>query len=244
LDPRHPKGNGPASVSVREGRPAAIGDVFVDERFAPFRAHALSAGYLAVASVPLCAQGHVRGCLTLYYARRREFRQSELDLVSAVADGVALALERMDLSERLVANAVANRSFEEADRLKGEFISTVSHELRTPLTIIKGYTDLLVTEQAGSLNETQQKFLLGVQRNTVRLTDLVSDLLDVSRLDGGQLEMERRPLDVGRIVAESVAEYERVAAERGGSRCPTRAAPTRGRRCPRSPGTPAGSRRS
>jgi signal transduction histidine kinase len=150
----------------------------------------------------------------LYYAKRREFRQSELDLVSAVADGVALALERMDLSERLVADAVANRSVQETNRLKTEFVSTVSHELRTPLTIIKGYTDLLATEQAGLLNETQLKFLQGIQRNTLRLTDLVSDLLDISRLDGGQLEMTREPLDLAQIVADACAEYERVALER------------------------------
>ena len=214
LDPRDPHGNGPASVAVREGRPCAVGDVFIDEKFAPFRSYALSAGYRAVVSIPLRSQGHVAGCLTLYFAQRRDFSQTELDLLLAVADGVALALDRIDLAEQLVRDDVANRSFEETDRLKSAFISTVSHELRTPLTIIKGYTDLLVDEQAGSLNETQLKFLLGVQRNTGRLTELVSDLLDISQLESGHVGPSRSLIDIGELVLEAASDYERVAAER------------------------------
>lgn len=214
LDARHPNGGGPASISAREARPCAIGDVFVDERFAPFRRYARAAGYLSIVSVPIRSNNHVRGSIVLYFAQRRDFPQSEIDLLLSVADGVALALDRMELSVRLVRDAMANRYYEETDRLKAEFVSTVSHELRTPLTIIKGYTDLVVTEQAGPLTETQRKFLLGVQRNTTRLTELVSDLLDISHLETEALDIAQEPLDVGQVTGETCAEYERVAAER------------------------------
>ncbi len=215
LDPHHPTGNGPASVCVRESRPCAVGDVFLDERFAPFRQYAVQAGYLSLVAVPLSGQGHMLGCFLLYFAQRRDFGQAELKLLGAVADGVSLALDRMELNERLVQDAVESRSHQATDRLKEEFVSTVSHELRTPLTIIKGYTDLLVNEQAGTINETQHKFLLGVQRNTTRLTELVSDLLDISRLEASTSRMRRDRVDVGRVVADACSEYERVAAERG-----------------------------
>nr|CAA9296908.1 sensory box histidine kinase/response regulator [uncultured Armatimonadetes bacterium] len=215
LDARHPNGRGPASIAVREARPVAVGDVFMDERFAAFRPYALQAGYLSMVTVPVCSQGHTVGVTALYFEKRRNFPQSELDLLSAVTDGLALALDRMELSERLLQDAIANRSFAETDRLKTEFVGTVSHELRTPLTIIKGYTDLVVKEQAGPLNETQLKFMLGVQRNTQRLTELVNDLLDISRLEASQQKMHRERVDLGEVVADACAEYERVAGERG-----------------------------
>lgn len=215
LDPRHPHGSNPAAISVRELRPCVVADVLTDARFAPYRSRAAQAGYQSVFTVPLCAQEHVHGCLALFYEERRDFTQAELNFASAVADAMALALERMELSERLMEDAVAHRSVEVTDRLKAEFISTVSHELRTPLTIIKGYSDLLASGQAGPLSETQQNFLNGVQRNTTRLTELVTDLLDLSQIEAGQFGMARRQVDLGRVVIESCAEYERVAAQRG-----------------------------
>lgn len=215
LDPRHPTGMGPASVAAREIRPVAIGDVFVDERFSPFRSRARAAGYLSVVSVPVAARGQVVGCLVLYFEKRRDFAQSEMNLLMAIADGLALAIERIDLSERFVQDAVAaSRPSEAADRLQAEFVSTVSHELRTPLTIIKGYADLLASAQTGELNAAQQKFLGGIQKNTTRLADLVDDLLSVARLESGRAQMAKALLDLGQLVGEACAEYERVAAEK------------------------------
>lgn len=208
------KGRGPASVAVREKRPCAIGDVFLDERFAPFRPYAIQAGYLSLVAVPIRGQGRAFGAIVLYFAQRRDFGQAEMKMIEAAADGVALALDRMDLSERLLQDAVARRADEETDRLKSEFVSTVSHELRTPLTIIKGYTDLVASEQTGPLNETQKKFLAGVQRNTVRLTELVSDILDVARLEARAVLTNVEPVDLLRVLADACADFERVAAER------------------------------
>ena len=208
------KGRGPASVAVREKRPCAIGDVFLDERFAPFRPYAIQAGYLSLVAVPIRGQGRAFGAIVLYFAQRRDFGQAEMKMVEAAADGVALALDRISLSERLLQDAVARRAGEETDRLKGEFVSTVSHELRTPLTIIKGYTDLVASEQTGPLNETQKKFLTGVQRNTVRLTELVSDLLDISRLEASAGLTNAESVDLARVLADACTDFERVAGER------------------------------
>lgn len=214
LDSREPTGNGPASVAVREKRPCAVGDVFVDERFTPFRNRAVDAGYLSLVAVPIVAHGQVWGVFVLYYSYTRDFPQAELNLLTVVAEGLALALERIDLAERLVRDAIVDRSYQETDRLKTEFVSTVSHELRTPLTIIKGYTDLLMSGQAGQLDETQKRFLHGVSRNTTRLTELVNDLLDISRLESSQFELSVGLIDVGQVVMETCTEFERVAADK------------------------------
>jgi len=84
----------------------------------------------------------------------------------------------------------------EADRAKTEFISTVSHELRTPMTSIKGYADLMLIGAAGIINENQQRFLSVIKSNADRLSILVNDLLDISRIESGRVKLELKPVAV------------------------------------------------
>ena len=88
----------------------------------------------------------------------------------------------------------------EVDRMKSEFISLVSHELRTPLTSIKGFVDLLLDGEAGEIGEEQREFLDIVGHNADRLVALINDLLDVSRIEAGKIELDRVSLDLGRII--------------------------------------------
>jgi len=88
----------------------------------------------------------------------------------------------------------------EVDRMKSDFISLVSHELRTPLTSIKGFADLLLDGEAGAINEEQREFLDIVGHNADRLVALINDLLDVSRIEAGKIELNRVSLDLGRII--------------------------------------------
>src|SRR3990172_2224864 len=84
----------------------------------------------------------------------------------------------------------------EVDRLKSEFVATVSHELRTPMTSIKGYVDVLLMGAAGALSENQAHFLDIVRTNTDRLSVLVNDLLDISRIEAGRAALSLQPLDL------------------------------------------------
>lgn len=88
----------------------------------------------------------------------------------------------------------------EVDRMKTEFISLVSHELRTPLTSIKGFVDLLIDGEAGDMGEEQREFLEIVKTNADRLIALINDLLDVSRIESGRIELRREPLDLARTI--------------------------------------------
>jgi PAS domain S-box-containing protein len=88
----------------------------------------------------------------------------------------------------------------EADRAKSEFVSTVSHELRTPMTAIKGYTDLLYGGMVGEVNQEQKRFLNIVRSNADRLTALISDLLDISRIETGRVRFEPEPVQLGDVV--------------------------------------------
>lgn len=96
----------------------------------------------------------------------------------------------------------------EVERLKNEFISTVSHELRTPMTSIKGFTDLLFLGMAGGLTDTQRNFLQIIKSNVDRLTALVNDILDISRIETGRLRLTIEPLDLSRIISQVVATFQ------------------------------------
>ena len=90
----------------------------------------------------------------------------------------------------------------EVDRMKSEFVSMVSHELRTPLTSIKGYVDLLQTGEVGELANEQREFLDIVKTNTDRLVELINELLDISRIEAGGVELKRAALDLPRLVQQ------------------------------------------
>lgn len=90
----------------------------------------------------------------------------------------------------------------QVDRMKTEFVSLVSHELRTPLTSIKGYVDLLIGGKAGALDATQRRFLTVVKNNAERLVSLINDLLDISRIESGTIELKRGTLDLRRLLVD------------------------------------------
>ncbi len=99
------------------------------------------------------------------------------------------------------------------DRLKSEFIANVSHELRTPMTSIKGYAQVLLMGAAGELSDQQKHFVEIISNNTTRLSVLVNDLLDVSRIEASKLTLMLQPLDLQKISEDIVADMLRLSEE-------------------------------
>ncbi|NDJ54936.1 MAG: GAF domain-containing protein [Chloroflexi bacterium] len=95
-----------------------------------------------------------------------------------------------------------------ADRIKSEFVATVSHELRTPMTSIKGYADLLLLGAAGGINDNQRRFLDVIKSNADRLSFLVNDLLDISRIEQDALDLDIRPVVLQELIEDTLIEYE------------------------------------
>ncbi len=105
----------------------------------------------------------------------------------------------------------------ELNRAKSAFVSSVSHELRIPMTSIKGYTDLLLMEGVGTLNEKQREFLQTVQNNADRLTALVNDLLDMSRIETGRIRLRLSKVNVSRVASEVITALRPRADEKSQS---------------------------
>jgi PAS domain S-box-containing protein len=102
----------------------------------------------------------------------------------------------------------------EIERLKAEFISTVSHELRTPLTSIKGYVDLVLDGDAGEISPDVQEFLQVVKTNSDRLSNLMDDLLDISRIEAGRITLDFVPLQLHEIIDEVLQNMRQQMEER------------------------------
>ncbi|HWI52807.1 MAG TPA: response regulator [Symbiobacteriaceae bacterium] len=103
----------------------------------------------------------------------------------------------------------------EVDRMKSEFIATVSHELRTPMTSIKGSLGLVLGGIAGPLPEDAKDLLSIAQNNTDRLIRLINDILDISRIEAGKMEIKRAPLSIADAIHRAVRELEGFANQRG-----------------------------
>ena len=101
--------------------------------------------------------------------------------------------------------AQVNEELRRLDELKSEFLAMVSHELRTPLTAIIGYSRLLIRQAHGSLNDKQIEHQEAIYRSAQRLSDLINDLLDVSRLEAGRVELQPRPTRVRQIADQAIS---------------------------------------
>jgi signal transduction histidine kinase len=104
---------------------------------------------------------------------------------------------------------------QEVERLKSEFLTVVSHELQTPLTAIKGALELVLDDDTGDLSRVQRRFLDTIDRNSTRLVSLVGDLLDLSRLEAGRIELEPQALDTCSVVRGALTAVSNLFETRG-----------------------------
>jgi len=108
-----------------------------------------------------------------------------------------------------------NKKLKELDQMKSNFISMVSHELRNPIGIMREGVSVCLEERIGKLNEMQKKLLLRTRNNIDRLTRLVTDLLDISRIEAGKLKIRRTNVDIATIAETIIEEYENIATKKG-----------------------------
>ena len=127
------------------------------------------------------------------------------------------SLERRS-SELAAANqemTLRNQEVERANRLKSEFLASMSHELRTPLNTILGFSELLSEESPGALNEKQKRFLSHIQRDAGHLLELINDVLDLSKIEAGRLELRLETFPMAVAAAEALTSIRPLAATKG-----------------------------
>ena len=156
-------------------------------------------GVRALAAVPIAFGDEVVGWLLLQSVVPRAWQQRELAICEGLSHDLVSSLIQVQAFEQQ-RESVAQ--LEELDRAKDAFISTVSHELRTPLTSIVGYLEMLAEGGMGPLTDGVSQSVEIIERNVVRLRDLVEDLLTLSAYDAAQVRLELKPTDLAEVVAE------------------------------------------
>ncbi|MGO8877278.1 MAG: ATP-binding protein [Acidimicrobiales bacterium] len=149
-------------------------------------------------TIVLSAPGRPVGLIGLVGTRLSPHRRL---LVRAFANHIAIALERAQLQEQTLRISV----LEEVDRLRGALVGAVSHDLRTPLATIKASASTLLDDGSAIAPADRKELLSLIDEQSDRLARLVTNLLDMSRIETGSLVVDRQPLDIGEVVREAVA---------------------------------------
>jgi signal transduction histidine kinase len=170
----------------------------------------LKRGMRAYAGAPLRTQDGVKiGTLCVVDSRPRQIGEKEqqilADLAQVVISQLELRLAARTLSERDETLRRLNRQLETANRNKSEFLANMSHELRSPLNGVLGATELLSQEVFGSLNEKQKEYLRDIHQSGMHLLSLIDDVLDLSRIEAGQIDLNCRPLEVASLMETCAA---------------------------------------
>jgi signal transduction histidine kinase len=197
------------AVQLRE--PVQIADLNEVQNM-PLRDASLAAGYHAVLIVPLVRADRVFGALVLNRREPGEFSNSTVNLLRTFASQSILAIQNAQLFQEIEDKS---RQLQIASQHKSQFLANMSHELRTPLNAILGYTELLIDGLYGKLGDKAQSVLERVQTNGKHLLGLINDVLDLAKIEAGQLTLTLTDYAVGAVVQSVVAATESLAKAKG-----------------------------
>lgn len=192
---------------LREKSATLAGDLQNDERQqGAALSSARKSGDRSAAVAPLLIGDQAIGTLTVVNGPSKPaFTPADLHLVTMLAGQAAVAIQKAQLYE----------AAQEADRLKSAFLASMSHELRTPLNSIIGFTGILLQGLVGPLNGEQQKQLGMVMSSARHLLALINDVLDISKIEAGGLELAAEPFDVRQSIERAVQTVTPLAAKKG-----------------------------
>jgi len=198
------------SVSGRallEGRAVHIPDAESDPDFTFATA---GAGIRSALGVPMLREGVPIGVLALARSDARPFTDKQLDLVSTFADQAAIAIENVRLFDEIQDKS---RQLAEASQHKSQFLANMSHELRTPLNAIIGVSEMLWEDAEATKQDTEPlDRVLGAGRH---LLALINDILDLSKIEAGRMELNLASFSVAPVINEVVKTIEPLAAKNG-----------------------------
>jgi GAF domain-containing protein len=182
------KGEGAAGRMAVTLEPVHIADIAETGAYqGPLRDVLLRSGARALLALPLLREEHLIGGLTVTRKKPGEFSPATIDLLKTFATQSALAIQNARLFREI---ADKSRLLEAASRHKSEFLANMSHELRTPLNAILGFSEVLAERMFGEVNAKQAEYLQDILSSGRHLLSLINDILDLSKVEAGRLELE------------------------------------------------------
>jgi signal transduction histidine kinase/CheY-like chemotaxis protein len=197
--------------AAKLGRPLAVNDL-AEADLDPHLAVLFEAGWRSVVAVPLLREGQIVGSLVVRRKRPGEVSAETLALLEMFADQSTLALLNAQLYRELKQQSA---ELEIASRHKSEFLASMSHELRTPLNAVLGFSEVLLEQMFGPVNERQEEYLRDIHGSGKHLLELLNEILDLSKVEAGRMELEYSTFGLHDLLDHTAAMVRERAAAHG-----------------------------
>jgi len=200
------------SITARallEGKVIHVADVLADPDYTFAEAQKLG-DLRTILGIPMLREGVPIGVLALTRSEVRPFTEKQIELVSTFADQAAIAIENVRLFDEIQDKS---RQLQLASENKSQFVSSMSHELRTPLNAIIGLTDMLVTNAARFGTEKAKEPLQRVHRAGTHLLGLINQVLDLSKIEAGKLELNPQTVQLAPLIEEVIGTARQLAEQ-------------------------------
>ena len=203
-------GEGVAGKAAAIRAPVQVADVLDEQTYDVARIRAVfeQQGLRAVLAVPLLFEQRIIGALVVWRQEPGEFAPEVVNLLQTFASQSVLAILNARLFREIKAKSL---ELEAASRHKSEFLANMSHELRTPLNAIIGFSEVLSERMFGEVNDKQAEYLSDILESGRHLLSLINDILDLSKIEAGRMELEPTEFDL------PGADRERSGADPGAS---------------------------
>src|SRR5262249_22746310 len=207
------KGEGVSGRAAEMREPVQVADMTQPAAYqSSVRDITIRAGFRAVLSVPLLREDEVIGSLILIRKTPGEFSREIVELLKPSATQSALAIQNARLFREL---ADKSQQLEAASRHKSEFLANMSHELRTPLNAIIGFSEVLTERMFGDLNEKEEEYLKDIFSSGQPLLSLINDILDLSKIEAGRMELEVTDFDLPSAIDNALTLVRERASRHG-----------------------------
>jgi signal transduction histidine kinase/CheY-like chemotaxis protein len=210
----HPLSPGKGSITGRvalEGRTVHVADVLADPEYAAV-GYQQAFGYRTNLGVPLLREGATIGVFVLTRDQVNPFSQQQIELVQTFADQAVIAIENVRLFNEVQEKS---RDLEIASQHKSQFLANMSHELRTPLNAIIGLTEMMFTNAPRFGTEKAIEPLRRVHRAGTHLLGLINQVLDLSKIEAGRLELNPETVSIAPLVDEVIGTARQLAEQNG-----------------------------
>jgi GAF domain-containing protein/DNA-binding response OmpR family regulator/anti-sigma regulatory factor (Ser/Thr protein kinase) len=209
--PVEPERGSVTGRALLESRVIHVADVEADPEYTFTEARRLG-GFRAILGVPMLRDGVAIGVLAVTRSEPRPFTDKQIELVSTFADQAAIAIENVRLFEEIQQKS---RQLEVASQHKSQFLANMSHELRTPLNAIIGVTEMLLEDARDFKREDEVEPLDRVLRAARHLLALINDILDLSKIEAGRMELHLESFPLAPVIDDVVKTMEPMARKNG-----------------------------